>query len=368
MIGLALAAALAGEVVMSQRAEPITLRAQPAADRAAIERDYKQLSFSPGADRPAAMGFSLIVPKDWAAVPGAAPAPTGETPVRIIGQVRPRAAPDGDVAEIVVAAMRLEREVAPADALAAYLDAKGGYRVRETRRFPTSYGAVADLVADAGGGRAGGAGAGAERHSRLIATKDGPFVYVLEASVAEDAARAGAYDDAFALAVTGFTLTDPTRARFAEPFDWRAVGPGARAVVPDAWTPVSLPTGPDEAVGAAAQSATGASIAFAGTDDPEALKRVATALIAALPKGVGTPKLDADSAPVVLDSGAPGWTLARYRSERAGVALSVVTATKDGLGVVMVSPGPRAQEGVWAHARRVMDVALETFGPAPRQP
>ena len=146
---------------------------------------------------------SLLLPRRWRPVDVPSTPPTPEQPMAALSLARSLDEPRG---EIEIGAVLLEREVAPADWLANFLEASG-HAIVESRRQWSRGGDVADVLTrcetPAGPGLA-----------RWLAIKDHNRLFVLQARCLE--AHYAAHADDFLVAISSFAPIHPSRWPLAE--------------------------------------------------------------------------------------------------------------------------------------------------------
>ena len=338
--------------------DDLRLVVQPSLTKAEIEAQYRLIRFDEG---PAPTQFQIAAPRDWGALPDGPDLPTAGNPITVLGRLQPK---DGRAAEITVFAARPGMELHPADFLDQWLRDRS-YAIREQRGFETSFGRVADVLAQKT------EPGGTLFSSRLMAIKDGEFVYVIQGRAAATAPPA-AFQDTFIIAFQTFALLAPTKARFAEPFGWRQMADGERALLPNAFQPLpgrSFENAPGEVrLAAALPAARGlgnarpALLITDGLAEGEA-SLAATALVQAL--GGADAQLTPAPASELPPGGSEGFTARLWTTRLGEVPMSVTTLARAGTVLVSVSPAREADGAGWARTRRALDVMAETLGPVP---
>jgi hypothetical protein len=172
----------------------------PARSQQQIESEFVRLQHRLLQDP--AYHFSVMVTGDWKVVELDTTAPTPETPLQLVGQLKRVTQP---VAELNVMASLLAREIHPADWLEVWL-AGTQQRIVGGRRVATPFGDVGDYLAISAGAD--------EVVSRTIAIKDGNRLFALAGEVAR--ADYAAVADELLLAAQSFQLLNPSGEYFAE--------------------------------------------------------------------------------------------------------------------------------------------------------
>lgn len=183
----------------------IQLLIQPKNTQEFIEDNYINLKFKTGYKTE--YQFTIIIPKKWKEYPSSiSKYPSPEIPVAMIAKIFNTE--KSSSADIEIWSTKLPREIHPSDWLHLWIETQG-YTIQDSRTIPSSYGLVGDCVA--------------QKYienqlytCRIFAFKDKNRLFFLIAKTL--AANYKIHEESFLLAIQSFSLINPTKELYAEPF------------------------------------------------------------------------------------------------------------------------------------------------------
>lgn len=204
--------------------DAIKLLTEPVSTKQFVESNYRKLLFKTG--YATEYQFSIMLPTSWKAYPQTiAQYPSEEMPVGLIGKAS--SADSGSLAEVDVWCALIPREMNPSDWLYRWLETQD-YNIQASRVVPTEYGQLGDCIAHKEID-------GKQHTCRLFTIKDKNRIFLLiEKTLSKDYKS---HEETFLLAVQTFSLLNPTKEIYAEPFKEEEINAPYQVVIrfPRAW-------------------------------------------------------------------------------------------------------------------------------------
>jgi len=204
--------------------DAIKLLTEPVSSKQFVESNYRKLLFKTG--YAAEYQFSVMLPISWKAYPQATVKyPSEEMPVALIGKASN--ADSSSLAEIDVWCALIPREINPSDWLYRWLETQE-YDVQASRVIPTEYGQLGDCIAHKE--------IDGKKHTcRLFTIKDKNRIFLLIGKTLSEHYKS--HEETFLLAVQTFSLLNPVKEIYAEPFKEEEINSPYQTVIrfPSSW-------------------------------------------------------------------------------------------------------------------------------------